>query len=269
MANRIEKKFRELKAKQQKAFVAFITAGDPNLAFTARLIPQLEKAGVDILELGVPFSDPMADGPVIQRSSERALASGTTLEKILNLVSQVRRFSQIPILLMGYFNPIHAFGIKKYFSEAKKAGVDGTLIVDLPPEEGEEARKAAKAKGISLVYLLAPTSDGERIRKVTQKGSGFIYYVSLTGITGAKLSQGLTGQTALKALKRRSRLPVCVGFGVKTPQQAKHVARMADGVVVGSALVNLLERHRGKPGLVCTRRLAEKLARAVHGLNRG
>lgn len=264
MMNRIEKKFRELKANRQKAFVAFITAGDPNLAATFRLIPELEKAGVDILELGVPFSDPMADGPVIQRSSERALASGTTLKKILKLVKQVRRKSQIPILLMGYFNPILAFGIKKYFSEAKKAGVDGTLIVDLPPEEGEETRKAAKAKGISLVYLLAPTSDQDRIRKVTQKGSGFIYYVSLTGITGAKLSQDLNGQVALKTLKRSSRLPVCVGFGIKTPEQARHVARMADGVVVGSALVNLLEQHRGKQGLAHARSLAEKLARAVH-----
>jgi tryptophan synthase alpha chain len=264
MINRIEKKFRELKAKKQKAFVAFITAGDPNLATTARLIPSLEKAGVDILELGVPFSDPMADGPVIQRSSERALASGTTLEKILKLVKQVRRQSQIPILLMGYFNPILAYGVKKYFSAAKKAGVDGTLIVDLPPEEGGEATRAARAHGISLVYLLAPTSDRERIQRVTRKGSGFIYYVSLTGITGAKLSPDLKQQGALKILKRNSRLPVCVGFGIKTPGQAKDVARRADGVVVGSALVNIMEQHRGRQGLAQVSALAGKLARAVH-----
>jgi tryptophan synthase alpha chain len=262
--NRIEKKFRELKGKKQKAFIAFITAGDPNLKTTARLIPQLEKAGVDILELGVPFSDPMADGPVIQRSSERALASGTSLEKILKLVKQVRRQSQIPILLMGYFNPILAFGIKKYFSVAKKSGVDGTLIVDLPPEEGEDTRKAAKTAGISLVYLLAPTSDRERIRKVTSKGSGFVYYVSLTGITGAKLSQDLKRQGALKTLKRNSRLPVCVGFGIKTPAQAKAVARMADGVVIGSALVNLMEQFGGKKMIARTQEIVQKLARAIH-----
>jgi tryptophan synthase alpha chain len=266
MANRIEKKFRELKAKKQKAFVAFITAGDPNLQTTARLIPELEKAGVDILELGVPFSDPMADGPVIQRSSERALASGTTLEKILKLVKQVRQSSPIPILLMGYYNPILSFGVKKYFAAAKRAGVDGTLIVDLPPEEGEEARRAARAQGISLVYLLAPTSDGERIRKVTQKGSGFVYYVSLTGITGARLSHDIKRQGALKALKGSSRIPVCVGFGIKTPEQARQVARLADGVVVGSALVDVMERSRGKLGIARTGALAGRLAHAVHSL---
>lgn len=268
MANRIENKFRQLKVGKKKAFVAFITAGDPNLRTTAQLIPQLEKAGVDILELGVPFSDPMADGPVIQRSSERALAAGTSLRKILDLVRKVRRKSQIPILLMGYFNPILSYGIERYFSAAKRAGVDGTLIVDLPPEEGEGARQAARKNGISLVYLLAPTSNGTRIKQVTRRGSGFIYYVSLTGITGASLSKDLSRQQALKALKRSSKLPVCVGFGIKTPAQAKEVGRLADGVVVGSALVHCLERNSGLKALHKTQALAKRFAQAVHSVRR-
>lgn len=266
MPNRIEKKFKELKQQKKKAFVAFVTAGDPNLKTTPKIIHALDDAGVDILELGVPFSDPMADGPVIQRSSERALKAGTTLRKILTLVKDVRCKTQIPILLMGYYNPILAYGVEKYFKDAKASGVDGSLIVDLPPEEGGAAHKAAKVAGVSLVFLLAPTSNGTRIRTVTKKGSGFIYYVSLTGITGAKLNAHLGRQAALKNLKKASRLPVCVGFGIKTPQQAKEVAHLADGVVVGSALVHVLERNRGNKGMVELRRLASRLGKAVHSV---
>ncbi|MDX1386963.1 MAG: tryptophan synthase subunit alpha [bacterium] len=264
--NRIEKKFTELKKAKRKAFIAFLTAGDPSLSATENLIPKMEAAGVDILELGVPFSDPMADGPVIQRSSERALAKGTSLSKILKLVAKIRKKSQIPILLMGYYNPILTFGVEKYFKAAAAAGVDGTLIVDLPPEEGGTAQKAAKKNKISLVYLLAPTSNGTRIKQVTHRGSGFIYYVSLTGITGASLSTDLSKQPALKALKRASKLPVCVGFGIKTPAQAKEVGRLADGVVVGSALVHALEKNPGSQGLKKAGALAQRLAQAVHSL---
>lgn len=262
--NRIEKKFRELRAQKQKAFVAFMTAGDPNLRTTAQLIPVLERAGVDILELGMPFSDPMADGPVIQRSSERALKSKTNLGKIFQLVRKVRRKSQIPILLMGYFNPILAFGVKKYFAAARASGVDGTLIVDLPPEEGRGVREAARGQGISLIYLLAPTSDGDRIGRVLRQGSGFIYYVSLTGITGAELGGDLKRQAALKALRKSSPLPVCVGFGIKTPAQARSAARLADGVVVGSALVSLLEKEKGRRAVARVGALSRRLARAIH-----
>lgn len=264
--NRIEKKFSELKKARKKAFIAFLTAGDPNLSVTEKLIPKMEAAGVDILELGVPFSDPMADGPVIQRSSERALAKGASLRKILKLVSKVRKKSQLPILLMGYYNPILTFGVDHYFKAAAAAGVDGTLIVDLPPEEGGAAQAAAKKHQVSLIYLLAPTSHGSRIEQVTRRGSGFIYYVSLTGITGASLSRNLSGQSALKALKRSSPLPVCVGFGIKTPAQAREVGRLADGVVVGSALVQVLAKDGGTSGLKKTQALAKRLAHAVHSL---
>ena len=266
MTNRIEKKFQELKAEKKKAFIAFLTAGDPNLKTTTQLIPALEKAGVDILELGVPFSDPMADGPVIQKSSERALAAGTTLKKILAVVKEARKKSSLPILLMGYYNPILTFGVEKFFTAARQAGVDGALIVDLPPEEGELARQAAQKEGVSLIFLLAPTSNDDRIRRVTSKGSGFIYYVSLTGITGASLSTQLDKQKALKNLKRNSKLPVCVGFGIKKPEQAKAVAKLADGVVVGSALVQELEKNKGPKGIKAAVNLAGKMVRAVHGL---
>ncbi len=262
--NRIEKQFEQFRQEQKKAFVAFITAGDPDLETTEALIPQLEKAGVDILELGVPFSDPMADGTVIQKSSERALKAGTTLKKILAMVGRVRQGSQIPLLLMGYYNPVLQFGLKKFFSEARKSGVDGVLLVDLPPEEAEEARLAAKAEGLSLIFLLAPTSDEGRIRKVVQKGSGFLYYVSMTGITGAKLTQGIHQQNAFRKLKKISTLPLCVGFGIKTPEQVRQVAKLADGVVVGSALVQCLEEQNRSKALKNIIKLTKNLSDALH-----
>lgn len=264
--NRIEEKFKTLKRQNKKAFVAFVTAGDPDLATTAKLIPALEEAGVDILELGVPFSDPMADGPVIQRSSERALKSGTSLIKILNLVKNSRKTSVLPILLMGYLNPILAYGVDKFFRDAKASGVDGTLIVDLPPEEGEAVRQAAKKHGVSLVYLLTPTSDAKRIALVSRKGSGFIYYVSLTGVTGAALKNQALRQGPLKKVLQKSKLPVCVGFGIKNAAQAKSVATQADGVVVGSALVNLLEKKGKSAGVKALQAEAKRLATAVHGV---
>ncbi len=264
--NRIETKFKDLKHQSGKAFVSFITAGDPNLATTERLMHRLESAGVDILELGVPFSDPMADGPVIQRSSERALKAGASLKKIIAMVKKFRRSSQLPILLMGYLNPILAYGFEDYFRDAAAAGIDGTLIVDLPPEEGEAIRRSAHSHGVSLIYLLAPTSDDERIGLVAKQGAGFIYYVSLTGITGAKIAADLSSQRALKTLRRQRTLPICVGFGVKTPAQAKKVATLADGVVVGSALVELIETHGVKNGLTAVESLAKRFSRAIHSL---
>ncbi len=262
--NRIEKKFKELKAQRKKAFIAFITAGDPNLRATPKLVQTLTDSGVDIIELGMPFSDPMADGPVIQKSSERALKAGTTLRGILQTVKKIREKNDVPVLLMGYYNPVFHFGVRKFFLQAKKSGVDGVLLVDLPPEEGEEARRAARALGISLVFLMAPTSDEARIKLVTQKGSGFIYYVSLTGITGARLTDTLGSQNALKILKKQSRLPVCIGFGIKTAEQARTVARHGNGVVVGSAFVQLLGDLNRKKSLKNIKNLSKRLARAVH-----
>lgn len=264
--NRIEKKFKDLKREKKKAFVAFLTAGDPDLGTTEKLVPALEEAGVDVLELGVPFSDPMADGPVIQRSSERALQAGTTLGKILSTVKKSRKTSALPILLMGYLNPILAYGVEKFFKDAKTSGVDGTLIVDLPPEEGETVRQAAKKNGVSLVYLLTPTSDETRINLVNRKGSGFIYYVSLTGITGAKLKSGALSHGPLKNILQKSKLPVCVGFGIKNAAQAKEVAKLADGVVVGSALVHLLEKKGKRAGLKAVQEEVRQMVRAVRGV---
>jgi len=262
--NRIEKKFAELKKARRKAFIAFVTAGDPHLRWTPQAAFEMEQAGIDILELGMPFSDPMADGPVIQKSSERALAAGTTLKGILGCVKEIRRKSELPILLMGYFNPIFRYGIEGFFRDARRAGVDGVLLVDLPPEEGEEARRAAKRNRIAFIYLLAPTSTASRIGIVRKKASGFIYYVSLTGITGAKLKDSLKSQAAFQRLRRGAKMPVCVGFGIKTPQQARQVSRLADGVVVGSAFVDLFGKH---PPILAIRKagsLAKKLSRAVH-----
>ncbi len=268
MTNRIEAKFRELKSIGRKAMIGFVTAGDPDLKTTPRAVLQLEAAGVDIVELGMPFSDPMADGPVIQKSSERALKSGTTLKGVLQSVHALRRQSEIPILLMGYYNPVFHYGVRKFFIDAKKAGVDGVLVVDLPPEEGEQARQEARRQGIALVFLLAPTSDDARIRLVNQKAQGFIYYVSLTGVTGAKLKDHLNSHSPLKKIRSRAKLPVCVGFGIRNPRQAREVAGLGDGVVVGSALVELFEKYPPQKALAKLHRLARGLASAVHSVKK-
>jgi tryptophan synthase alpha chain len=264
MKNRIQKKFQDLQKKKQKAFIGFITAGDPSLSYTPKIVWSLEKAGVDIVELGVPFSDPMADGPVIQKSSERALKSKTSLKGILKAVQEIRKKSEVPILLMGYFNPILQYGVEKFCKDAKNAGVDGVLIVDLPPEEGEKVRRVAKKYQISLIFLLSPTSDKTRIQIVRNKGSGFIYYVSLTGVTGAALLAKRQLKGDLSAVVHQSPLPVCVGFGIKDPQQASQMAQWADGVVVGSAFVSQFEKNSPGVAIKKVSQLAARLAKAVH-----
>ena len=250
---RIGKKFAELKHQQRKALVTFITAGDPDLALTERLIPAMAEAGADVIELGVPFSDPMADGPTIQLSSERALAGGTTLAAILAMVKRVRQVCQVPILLMGYYNPVHAFGPERFCSEAAAAGVDGVLLVDLPPEEAGDFSRLANAAQVDLISLLTPTSDASRIDKVKKVGRGFIYYVSVAGVTGARTTVADDIGTMVEKIRARASLPVAVGFGISTPEQAATVAGVADGVVVGSALVKLFEQHAGDElvGRVC------------------
>ncbi len=243
---RIADKFAQLKKKDEKALITFITAGDPNLAFTCELIPEMEKSGADIIELGVPFSDPMADGPTIQRSSERALAAGTTLPAILDMVKSVRRVSHVPIILMGYFNPVFRYGISKFVTDAVDSGVDGVLLVDLPPEEAFEFKTDADSKGLDVIFLLTPTSDDKRIEKVLRLGSGFIYYVSVTGVTGARKSVAGSVLTSVANIRKRLDLPLAVGFGIADPVQAARVADVADGVVVGSALVKLFEEFHGE-----------------------
>ena len=244
--SRIKGTFRNLQRAGKKALIPFITAGDPSLSVTEKLVDTLEKAGADIIELGVPFSDPMADGPVIQKASERALKKGTTLAQILSCVEKIRKKSQIPILLMGYYNPVFVMGHENFANRAVQAGVDAVLIVDLPPEEAGDLRKCLRKRKIDLIHLLAPTSDEERIVKAAKSGSGFIYYVSLTGITGAKLNITTSGapvaeiSNQLRSIRKHTQLPLAVGFGISTPAQARQVALAADGVVVGSALVKII-----------------------------
>lgn len=243
--SRIVRKFEQLKREGRKALITFITAGDPDLAFTERLVPEMAAAGADIIELGVPFSDPMADGPTIQLSSERALAGGTNLKLILASVKNIRRSCEVPILLMGYYNPVLAFGLDKFCSEAAAAGVDAVLLVDLPPEEAGDFLRSADRHKIDFIPLLTPTSDASRIEKVKAIGRGFIYYVSVAGVTGARASVAVDIESMVDNIRAATALPVAVGFGISTPRQAGEVAKLADGVVVGSALVKLFEQFNG------------------------
>jgi tryptophan synthase alpha chain len=234
-----------LKKINAKALVTFITAGDPDLATTEEMIQLLEDAGADIIELGVPFSDPMADGPTIQLSSERALAAGTTLTGILDTVRNVRRSSTIPVILMGYLNPIHAYGYERFCRDAAAAGVDGVLLVDMPPEESEEFLTSANRHELNVIFLLTPTSDASRIAMVNRLGRGFIYYVTVTGVTGARQEVSNTLASELSRIKAEVALPIMAGFGISTPDQAASVAALADGVVVGSAIVKLFQQYSG------------------------
>jgi tryptophan synthase alpha chain len=243
--SRLATSFSALRVKQTKALVTFITAGDPDLSTTEEIIHLLEEAGADVIELGVPFSDPMADGPTIQLSSERALASGTTLPGILGVVKKVRTRSQIPIILMGYLNPVHAYGYENFCRDAVEAGVDGVLLVDMPPEESQELTVPARRYGLDVIFLLTPTSDATRISTVNKLGSGFVYYVTVTGVTGARTSVSGSLAQELARVKQTISLPVMAGFGISTPAQAAEVGQLADGVVVGSAIVKQFEQFQG------------------------
>ncbi len=238
-----------LRKDRKKALVAFVTAGDPDLDTTYRAILALEKGGADIIELGVPFSDPMADGPVIQKASERALAKGVTLKKIFHLVARIRKVSKIPILLMGYYNPILSYGAAAYARDAAFAGVDGSIVVDLPPEESSELDGELKKKKIDLIYLLTPTSDEDRIRKVVSRCRGFIYFVSITGITGAKLRSESEIRKQVSKIRKHTRTPIAIGFGISKPEQARLMSKIGDGIVIGSALVDLIFRNSGSKKL--------------------
>ena len=243
--NRIDRTFTDLKRKRKKAFIAFITAGDPSLKVTEQLVYALEGAGVDIIELGVPFSDPLADGPTIQAASERALKHHVNLNQILHLVARLRRKTQIPLALMTYYNPVFHFGEKRFVKNARRAGVDGVIIPDLPLEEGRNLIQLSRKENLATVFFLSPTTTKARMRKIIQASSGFIYFVSLTGVTGARKSLPADLAKSLKLAKRMSKKPICVGFGISTPQQVKSLARLADGVIVGSAIINEIKRSRG------------------------
>ena len=241
--NRITKKFKELKARKEKALIVYITAGDPSFKKNEQLIRAFEKDGVDLIELGVPFSDPLADGQVIQEASQRSLKKKTNLVKILTLVSRIRKNSQLPILLMSYLNPILQYGIERFAGSAKKAGVDGVIIPDLPPDEGRNISLTMKSHGVDLVYLLAPTSTMARVKRVAGASHGFIYYVSITGVTGVNRSAPFKVQANIRTIKQNTKLPVCVGFGVSTPERAKKVSQYSDGVIIGSVVVKAIASH--------------------------
>lgn len=243
--NRIDLKFQELRELKRKAFIAYITAGYPDLASTEDMVLALEKAGVDIIELGVPFSDPMADGPTIQRASFLSLQQGTTPAMVLETVQRIRKRSEVPIALMGYYNPVHHWGDEAFVAAASKAGVDGLIIPDLPVEESGSLRAAAKAQGVALVSFVAPTTGKERLGSIVEAATGFVYFVAVAGVTGAR--QQVSGDIArqVKLARGLSITPVCVGFGVSTPEQVKDVASFADGVIVGSAIIKEIEKNIG------------------------
>ena len=262
--SRIETTFKALQQRAETALIPFITAGDPDLPTTRRLVRVLEQSGADLIELGMPFSDPMADGPTIQASSERALAGGTTLEQVLELVAEIRRESQIPLVLMGYYNPIFRYGAERFCAAAAAAGVDALLLVDLPAEETEEIGPLLEHHGLALITLLAPTTLAERRRRLVATAQGYIYYVSMTGVTGAQPIAPTAISTVVSELQQSSPVPVAVGFGIATPADARAVGQFADGVVVGSALVKIVAEYGRSAELLP--RVAEFIGALKQGL---
>jgi tryptophan synthase alpha chain len=262
--SKIQEAFKSASERGEGAFIPFITAGDPDLKKSARIIFELEGAGADILELGIPFSDPMADGPTIQASSERALKHGTTIKDVIGLVRSVRKKGcKIPIILFGYYNPIFVYGVERFAREAAAAGVDGALVVDLPPEEAGELLKPLKANGLDLVFTLTPTSDVSRMKRVAKVASGFIYYVTVTGVTGARSKVAVTLKDAVKRVRKYSSLPIGIGFGISTPDQVRSVSKWGDGVIVGSAIIDKILKHKGE------RDMPEKIGRFAKRLKAG
>ncbi|MCX5666005.1 MAG: tryptophan synthase subunit alpha [Candidatus Omnitrophica bacterium] len=264
--NRIDKKFKYLKARKKKAFIAYITAGDPSLAATKRMVPALEGAGVDIIELGIPFSDPLADGPTIQAASHRALLKGVTLKVIFAAVKELRRATEIPIAFMTYYNPVLKYGVENFIKSCKYNGVDGVIIPDLPYEEAKDLIRCAKREKIATIFLAAPTSTRKRIEDIVKNSTGFIYYVSLTGVTGARSKLPPEVASNVRKIKSMTSKPVAVGFGVSTPGQARDMAKIADGVIVGSAIVKMIADNQKNNNALISKvsDFSKKLAKAIH-----
>ncbi|MCG3777820.1 MAG: Tryptophan synthase alpha chain [Nitrospira sp.] len=250
MTSRLDRTFTALKQQGEKALIAYVMAGDPSLQVTEELVVALEEAGADVIELGVPFSDPIADGPVIQQAAERALRSKTSLRTILPMVARLRARTEIPLVLMAYYNNIHAFGPERFCHEAVQAGVDGLIVPDMPPDEAGPLKGPAAAAGLQLVCMIAPTSTADRRAFVASESQGFIYYVSLTGITGAKLLNVADVEKNVAKIRKVTKVPVAVGFGVATPEDAANVAAIADGVIVGSAIVKKMVAYQQQPDMV-------------------
>jgi tryptophan synthase alpha chain len=272
VTTRIDTRFAELKAEGRAAFVTFVMAGDPDPATALEIVKALPKAGADIIEIGMPFTDPMADGPSIQAAGLRALQAGMTLRKTLQLVRDFRAADdKTPIVLMGYYNPIYIYGVDKFLPDAKAAGVDGLIIVDLPPEEDAELCLPAIKAGLNFIRLATPTTDDKRLPAVLANTSGFVYYVSVTGITGSASADSSAVSTVVARIKRHTKLPVCVGFGIRTPEAAHDIARHANGAVVGTALIDALKGSLDADGKATARtvsavaNLAAALAQGVHG----
>jgi tryptophan synthase alpha chain len=262
--NRIDRAFKGLKARKEKAFITYITAGDPNLAMTAKLVGALEKAGVDLIELGIPFSDPLADGPVIQAASKRALDRGATLKKIFAAVKALRRTSEVPIVFMTYYNPVLHYGVGRFMKECRRCGVDGVIVPDLPCDEAKELMRCGRKEKIATIFLAAPTSTKARLRAIAANSAGFIYYVSLTGVTGARAKLPPEVISKVRTIKRMTKKPVCVGFGVSNPGQAKGIAKVADGVIVGSAIVKVVGDSAKGVLVKKVSSFSKRLADAVH-----
>ncbi len=266
--NRIDARFQKLKAANSAAFVGFITAGDPDAAMSLEIMKGLPNAGVDIIELGMPFTDPMADGPAIQAANLRALAKGATLAKTLDMAKAFRAGdSETPVVLMGYYNPIYSYGVDKFVKAASAAGIDGLIVVDLPPEEDAELRLPAQEAGMHIIRLATPTTHKQRLGQVLQNSGGFIYYVSVTGITGAAAANSEAVNKAVKAIQAETQLPVAVGFGIRDEQSAAAIAQTADAVVVGSAIVARIAENAGKSTAEAVKDVCSfvgKLSNAAH-----
>jgi tryptophan synthase alpha chain len=250
MTGRIERKFRELKQKKKKALVLYLTAGDPDLQTTCGLILALEETGVDVIEIGVPFSDPTADGPVIQAASQRALRGGVNLSGILDMIESLRELSDIPIVLFGYYNPIFSYGNERFAARARQVGIDGILVVDLPPEESHELRQHTDMADLDFISLIAPTTTDRRIQQIAHSATGFLYYISITGVTGTAQPLMESIRVDVERIRKISALPLVIGFGISTPAQAAEIASCADGVVIGSAFVRLIEENSAKYDLI-------------------
>ena len=272
MTTRIDTRFAELKAEGRSAFVTFVMAGDPDPATSLEIVKALPKAGADIIEIGMPFTDPMADGPSIQAAGLRALQAGMTLKKTLQLVRDFRATdNKTPIVLMGYYNPIYIYGVEKFLPDAKAAGIDGLIIVDLPPEEDNELCIPAMKAGLNFIRLATPTTDDKRLPAVLANTSGFVYYVSVTGITGTASADASVVGAAVARIKRHTALPVCVGFGIRTPEAARAIASHANGAVVGTALIDVLKTSLDANGKATANTVSavadftSALAAGVHG----
>ncbi len=266
---RISETFAALRSRGEVALIPYITAGDPDLATTFHLVHELARQGADLIELGVPFSDPMADGPTHQRAAERALRSGTSIARVLDLAQNLRRTLTVPLILFTYYNPVFRYGGERFARDARQAGVDGVLCVDLPPEEADELKRETDRQDLDLIFLLAPTSSLSRVRTVLTRARGFVYYVAVTGVTGARATLPPDLSEMVRRIRAISPVPVGVGFGISSPEQAAEVASVADAVIVGSALSQILETHGGQPDLI--ERIgvfASSLKQGIHNRNR-